>query len=392
MYKVAILNIINKKHLLVVFLALFLMVVLLFEKLTLQSKDCSLLAEPSDQQRCWSYQIKDTVERDGVSAALNMVSDNSLKSQLFSNNCHDYIHIVGNSAYEKFVIDGKVDINEMTTICAYGFYHGFMEALVSKSGDVAIASDFCRKVREEYMNKLPMANLACFHGIGHGWAGTHDKSLWGDELAMVEPALQMCERVTSDPHELKICATGVFDSISIGYYNRLYGLEIKKDDPFWLCKKQPQKYKEPCYMDLVPAVVWLAGHELLSSLSFLDSVEYQYRDLVVETIADNMVRFNLNKDEEIFKNILICRGLSESYYKKCVLGTSKGSVQFGKPGIEYAQGLSLCNDSRMTVDERDICLSSVLLYASSSYDENKFWKICNTSNDYMSYCKAIRKK
>ncbi len=374
--------------LVLVFLILLVPIVLFFtyEFGVSSVEKCTNLPEQNDRKVCLAKLIKEVVIKEGVSSGLDIIYKLSLQSSDFSNNCHDYIHIVGNTAYDRFVQTGEVDITNQTTICAYGFYHGFMEALVSNSGDVSIAKDFCQKVRDE----VPAANLACFHGIGHGWAGTHDKSLWGDEMAMVKPALEMCEKVTSDPHELKICATGVFDSISLGYYNQLYDLEINKEEPFWLCKVQPDKYKEPCYMDMVPAIVWLGNYEFETSLAYVEKAEVSYRELVVETIADNIVRFMLNRQEELFDAILVCRSLEDRYIDRCLTGIAEGAFQFGQPEIEYKQGLGLCEDSRMTFLEKDICLKTVIEYSFSSYSREKFSQICDINPSYKNYCQKFQ--
>lgn len=341
---------------------------------------CSTI--PEEQRiKCWQEAVEELLESRGLDIALDAVPYLYDRDPVFAKNCHDFVHILGKEAYKKFSKKENFQVSSKTSFCSYGFYHGFMESLVSDKGDPSFAREFCSIVNEQLSKESSSAYLACYHGIGHGWTNVHDERLWGDEQAMVKPALKLCEEVTEDPHELKICATGVFDSISLGYYNNLYGLKMREDDPMWLCRDQEEKFKEACYMDLMPAVLWLGDYDLAKSLQFLGNAEPDFRNLVSETLADNSVRFLFAAGGEAEDSISVCRTLNNENELACIKGLASGAMQFGKPSFEYESGLIFCRSGLLNPSEKEPCYKRVYEHSSLKYSREKMADICGSVND-----------
>ncbi len=352
-----------------------------------QINRCLIIKESSQKIICWKKIIDKDLSKGDLNRAMDTVSVGYAKDFDFAKNCHDFMHSVGKTAYDLFSGGKSFTVGEKTRYCAYGFYHGFMESLVSRSGDISMARSFCAKVDKELANSAPGAKLACYHGIGHGWTNVHDPQMVGNERAMVAPALGLCEKITQDSEELKICATGVFDSISIGYYNEEGGLKIKKEDPYWLCKEQNDKYKTPCYMDLTPAIVWLGDYKLDKSLQYIQHVEPKYRDLVVETIAEDVVRFIIRENLNVGDQVGVCRSLGLKQNLICIGGIAKGYLQFGAPGREEEAGLNFCETGGLNEQEKDYCYSKLIGIIKFSVPKDRYEKVCSSITQiYKKYC------
>jgi hypothetical protein len=349
-------------------------------------KKCSDIVNQSEKIKCWDSLIEGGLESGDLDKSLDVVAFLFDTEPSFGPTCHDFVHAIGKRAYDLFEEGREFKVSSKTSYCAYGFYHGFMENMVGRSGDVAGAREFCNYVDSQLSLEKPGAKLACYHGIGHGWTNVHDERLWGDEMAMVNPALELCEKVTSDPHELTICATGVFDSISIGYYNEAYGLKINKNDPYWLCREQKEDYKKSCYMDISPAIFWLTDYELDESLTYLSVVEAKYVNLVAETLAENSVRQVVNAGSSPVGLIDTCRGLSGSRVESCIRGLSSGFLQFGEPGREEISAINFCNLDYLTETERGFCYARFLRDLKAGVSTQKYAKICDSLGDYGKYC------
>jgi hypothetical protein len=350
---------------------------------------CDYVADEK-KSKCWQDLVSEVLDKKGLDGAFDLVSAIYAEEPTFRANCHDYVHLIGKTAYVLFSQGKDFKVNDKTAFCAYGFYHGFMENLVSDRGDVTLAREFCREVDKQLKDKSPSAELACYHGIGHGWTNVHDEKLWGDERAMVYPALELCEKATQDEHQLEICATGVFDSISIGYYNEAYGLKIKKDDPLWLCREQEDRFKAPCYADMMPALIWLGGYDLEKSLYYMRFVEEPYLEVSVEGLAENSVRFILAENKNPQEYVSVCRKLkSQSQATSCIRGLGSGVMQFGPPGEEYIEAIKFCAEAGLNDWEKDACFQKVLNYVKSRYYTDKSQEIClNMEDRYRHYCKV----
>lgn len=348
--------------------------------------NCNALAY-SDKITCWKNYIDKTLSLGKLDEAMGIVASLYNSEPEFIPNCHDFTHAIGKAAYERFAKGEDFKVGGETSYCAYGFYHGFMENLVSRSGDPASAREFCKKVDAELSQINSGAKLACYHGIGHGWTNVHDEKLYGNERGMVTPAIVLCEEVTQDPEELKICATGVFDSISIGYYNQKYGLKIKKDDPYWLCREQKDKYKTACYMDLTPAILWLGGQRLTEAMKYISKVEPPYRDTFVLTVSEDSVRFIIKDNLKIEDQVAVCRSLGHTQHLICIQGLVAGYMQFGTPGSEESNGLNFCERSFLTSDEKDSCFQKLSINVRISYSADRNHSFCaKVPEVYKKYC------
>ncbi len=374
-----------KKNLVLVFTVIVLLAMggFVFAKKAPSINDCTKISGLAEKTACWKKSIDSDLVQGEINHTMEIVAQTYASDPDFANNCHDFMHTVGKAAYELFAKGENFRVGDKTSYCAYGFYHGFMENLVSRSGDIALAQNFCKKVDSELSSTAPGAKLACYHGIGHGWTNVHDPSVFGNERAMVTPALALCEKVTSDQEELKICATGVFDSISISYYNQTDGLKMNKADPYWLCREQKDKYKIPCYMDLTPAIVWLGSYKLDKSLQYIKSVDVKYRELVVETMAEDVVRFVIRDNLNASDQVGVCRTLGPKLNLICLGGLVKGYLQFGPPEHEEESGLRFCETSGLNAQEKDYCYSKLLATIKFSVSKSRYEKVCST---YEKYC------
>jgi len=344
---------------------------------------------PSKQALCLQSTLETLVRENGVDKAFDLIAFLGEIDENEVVNCHDYAHAIGREAYRVFAEGEKFEVSTKTSYCAYGFYHGFMETMLSISGNVSQAKEFCNYIETEFTKKGYSNQLACYHGIGHGWTNVHDETLWGDERAMVYPALELCEQVTQDPHRLSICATGVFDSISIGYYNEAYGLKINKLDPMWLCREQEEKYKDPCYMDLSPAILWLGEYKLDKALTYLHLVEDGHEKPFIESVSSGAVRFVFNRGEDIKDSVNICRTLSLDHSLTCIRGLVGGIIQFGIPDREHEKAIEFCSSEELTSEEQIICSETLVNQLRVKYGKDRFGTVCKMIESELGYACVV---
>lgn len=349
---------------------------------------CDALREGAAKIQCWDKLIRSSTKRYGIDNSLELLALLYAHDGQFAQSCHAMTHTIGQAAYAQFAVKGAIPLSDKTAYCSFGFFHGFMETLIAKKGTITQAQHFCDSIDRSLGKTIPNAKLGCYHGIGHGATDVHNPAYYGNERALIVPALAICETFARTQEQLKICATGVFDSISIAYYNAgTNGLVINPEDPLWLCREQPEKYKESCYLDMMPAILWYGQYDLAKALPIvITHAEDAYVELAARSLAQASVRFVVSKAPGVSGSVVICR-TAPKVAIACIGGLAEGVMQFGKPGEEYKAALSFCSDAVMTSQERDVCMKSVLSYVTNRYAKSEVNAICTqVPLVYKKYC------
>lgn len=366
-----------KKVLLLLILSVVGFEVSLILSSTLQ-KDSHIRISTCTDSSCWEEFVTKVIQDDGVDAALQSIAYAYDENPSFGSMCHDLTHLVGRTAYDEFRRGEKIRVSPKTAYCSYGFYHGFMEVLVSRGGNMETARKFCRVADEQISDVSPDAIYQCFHGIGHGTVNNHDQSTWGNEQAMIDPAIALCESVSETEEELSRCATGVFNGIAVFYGTGEYNLNIRKDDPLWICRNQKEVYKDPCYISLNIALLGLAEGDLKKAASFVERIpEDIYAQHAIINVAAPLGTNNIDSEDHQ-KEIAVCRSLQPRLRLSCIAGYAYGFLEQGKPGEEYRKPLSFCSSEALTADERRACYDYIFSYLPKWYSADKVKEVCLT--------------
>ena len=338
---------------------------------------------------CWKDLVIQVFERDGMGEAYGIIARLYDTIPEFAPTCHDFGHFLGNATYELFSGGKDFKVTAKTAFCSYGFYHGFLERLASEEGGVKGARDFCIYVDQQLAKETPDVTLQCFHGIGHGWVNVHDvPELWGNEEGIVKRGLELCERVAGNDSELSRCATGVFNGIATFYGTREYNLKLNRDDPLWLCRKQTEKYKDPCFISMNVALVAAADGDLVRAAKFVDAInEDEYAKHAMLNLAIPFGVENLHSSDHT-QAILDCRSLSPRLRISCIQGYAFAFLESGKPGEEYIKPIEFCSLSILSSQEKEGCLGYIFGYLAQWYPREKALGICDLSNDSQKeFCK-----
>lgn len=347
--------------------------------------------DPSNGNRttCFKKALTQTVGTYGVDAAFEGIAALYDEDSSFGGLCHDFTHLLGQQAYKEFQTDHALRVSTKTAYCAFGFYHGFMETLLSSGGSIEEARKLCALVRDQLGDEAPNAVLACYHGVGHGSVDSHNPTNWGNERALIAPALALCRQFAKEREQLKLCGTGVFDSLALEYYNYENNFSMRKDDPLWICREQEEVFTEACYMDMMPAMLWMGNYDLAEAAPLVARyAEEGYRALAIKELANGSIRQIVGKKDPV-SYLAVCRKLSADLTLPCVAGLGAGVMQFGRLDMEYADGLAFCGRDELVPAEKDACFASVFSYVQGRYSQKKASRICDESpSEYQKYCKG----
>src|SRR3989344_3749837 len=199
-------------------LALFVLAGILAIILTLPESLSSRVTrceENGDQeQQCFEKLILEEARMRGIDAAFDALAFLYARDREFAAYCHGNTHELGGIAYESFKRQEDITLSAKTSYCGFGFYHGFMEALLFDSGDLAEARRFCEYVDEKLRSTAQGVSFACYHGIGHGVVDGSDPSLWGNASRYIEKGLVLCDTLGDVEEHKARCASGVFNALA----------------------------------------------------------------------------------------------------------------------------------------------------------------------------------
>jgi hypothetical protein len=327
---------------------------------------------------CLRDEIKKISNEEGIIKALERLDSGFRSDEVFSRNCHALAHVIGEEAYIQFTNGQEFNVNEKVTYCGYGFYHGFMERLFLMENDFTKARFFC-----EYLESKTLGGrggggaLACFHGVGHGFVDGAEKKAWGDEEALITPALILCDKIAITEQEQYRCYSGAFNSLSIAYSAQQYGLKLDEKDPLWFCREQKEeRYKLGCYTDMMVALMTLTNDDLLEASKYIYDMDPKYVDRTMYTLSSLSVRQRLNTSN--FDDVIdICHKMpTESLLTQCLKGFAGGLMEFGEPTEEYIKANIYCSSKKLKEGEKMECFESVIDYASFAYIKERLKKAC----------------
>ncbi len=351
--------------------------------------DCeSIKNNETKQVQCWDDLVRSATAAQGPAYALRLMAA-LYDNPVFAGSCHSFTHTIGASAYYEFKKTNKIDVSKEMNFCGFGFFHGLMETLIADGGTVQTARDLCASMDKASGSPWKSTGGACFHGIGHGLVDGSDKKVWGNPQALVAPGLELCDEIAVTFEEHYRCYSGAFNSMSIAYSSKLWGLETDPIDPLKFCREQKEQYKTACYSDMTVAVMRVVNDDVAKAAKYAEAVkEDEYAAEVMKNSTELKVRTYVEKGDYNFKEIInVCHTVQDRLRLPCIIGFAIGLVEFGPPENEHITSLSFCNEPGLVDDERRTCFKYVVdsLRVTVSPDELK--SICQKIDEkYLEVC------
>lgn len=293
--------------------------------------------------------LNDLVEKAGKESIVDgfdMLAAVYGRDQEFANACHGTTHTLGEYAYEDFKEATDFALTPKTAYCGFGFFHGFMEALLAENGDIAEARRFCDSADRDLQSATAGVSFACYHGIGHGIIDGSDPEAWGDVAAFIAPGLRLCDTLGDNLEHKTRCVSGVFNSLGVAYFEPKYKLPIEKNDPYAFCRGLvPEYQKKACYDQMnsyiVPATKSFSEALILAATT----PETEYRQLAVSTVAGLAANQTLARKRDAAADMRACGELAPDLHATCARGFANGLIEFGLPGKEFDIALRACAES-----------------------------------------------
>jgi hypothetical protein len=196
---------------------------------------------------CYQRRYRAMVASQGARIAIRDLSEQSARVGYVRAACHQLMHGIGRDAGRR---DGIRAFGDGAESCSSGFYHGVVEAVMSRIGAPRIAREaarVCAAFRER--GRHGAAHYNCVHGMGHGFMELHA----GD----VFRSLKACG-VLPDRWEQRHCEGGVFmENLTASANPERPSRHLRPDQPLYPCTAVARRYKHDCYMKQTAYALYL---------------------------------------------------------------------------------------------------------------------------------------
>ncbi len=338
---------------------------------------CANISNPSE---CWDNQIKKGLEADGVEGAFKKISEFYNEYPNFSGACHSIMHTIGDKGYQDFKIGKPVLYSPKMNSCSFGFFHGFMEALLAESHELKEATDFC--IGQSVSDKTWIPRDECFHGIGHGITDNHTPDEWKNVHMIIERSTTLCRSIRYTEKDFSKCLGGVYNAVANAYREGNYGLVIDSADPLKLCKfVKKDNYKQDCYNYMARVLLKIPPFGFESAIHLAGV--YSPSEYIINTIGgvSIMISHNNLPDEEV---IDVCKKLQDNFKNVCIRAYAIGLVQVGEAGAEHKKALTFCTKIPGEPEQK-ICFKGVI----SELSKYWYWQ---ENKRLDNVCKLVEKK
>jgi plastocyanin len=316
------------------------------------------------QEKCWIEEFKSIHAEKGFDGVFELFESYQKNDDLFSRNCHDIMHLVGDFAYEEYMHTGEVFDQTQTSYCAYGFYHGFIERMIAQSGDYSLSRTYCERLRTEgdFESELLAhdAEQACVHGFGHAVFDSLDGSLWGDQVAMSGAGLRACEEVFDDEERRAECGTGVWNALANAYSKQMYNFHYTKDElPFGVCRQVADLYKPGCYVEMLTQFSSWNENTADQSLQIIRNiVEPVAKNKAYYAYISDNVQWHLPYDYKVMADFADMCYDPENLepFEWCLRGVHYGILKLTNPHVNKTESQKVCD--QYEAPKKAICEST----------------------------------
>ena len=274
-------------------------------------------------QECLDHRLANFAGDRETRTLLDKLATESAQDTRVERTCHEIVHAIGRRAFERTHNIGTA-INECTTQCQAGCYHGTIERMFF--ADAEDTGSMRHITPQELRTKIRTAcsvvpaglpeqafHIQCSHGLGHALLYTFDYQL--------QQALESCD-LLRDIVDQRSCYLGVFMENVIG---KIEGDgDLKEDDPLYPCTVVSDKYKESCYKQQTKVMIFMG--KTPAQIARLCSETGAYRKVCFEGLGRDTSEPARTGDAPRIAHI--CEDNAGTFVSDCVGGAARALVDF----------------------------------------------------------------
>lgn len=328
-------------------------------------QNCSILAG-NERTECWDTQLKDVVARKGVDAGFEYLLQIYNAESEVSITCHQWVHMLGEAGYNVFKEGDSLELRPETAWCSYGYFHGFMNAMIADTGSLERVVDFCKMAVAQLQDDLPIIESNCLHGIGHVGVDLffEDPIYWGDFQKTADAGFNLCNELFRENKYLNECYGGVIHGLRFSMRNNQNGMDYKnhleQKDLYFYCRTQKAEYQLACYSDFASMFYEVFDGDIAAAISYIveNITDSKILQKTIRVVSTAWIEHELTSDN-YEDHVAACRLLSPSLFSTCMHGIAVGFMHHGEPKKMQEKAFAFCKSDYLSVSESSLCITQV---------------------------------
>jgi hypothetical protein len=347
-----------------------------FFKKTLPCEDQS----GSEKLRCFDEALETRLRDGGIDSAFAYFKEIYAADPEVPAQCHQWAHRLGEAEYELYKEGKKIELRPEAAFCSYGYFHGFINAMVADTQSLLSAQEFCKESVASSTDELKGMSGNCIHGIGHSVATLmlENQKQWGSVRDALDKGAVECAKLYADP---STCFDGMFHELYLSMSRGDYGLQVdeyaKSEDLFFYCRGLTLQLSESCYSESIKLWPFFLGSDKKTAIKALVTVAeevFAQTPRVLHTLARSFIEIDI-VGGKFEGSVAACAAVPEYLFKDCIQGLALGFVTHGEPESMHGSGFAFCRDF-YEGEDRMLCIEKMVAELSFVYTEDQLQNAC----------------
>jgi hypothetical protein len=270
-------------------------------------------------------QYRVITRQSGVQAAFAQLrADYAADDESARANCHPLTHIIGRTAAEGFTTVAEA-YAEGDEFCWSGYYHGVMEAMLSKIAPDEVVNQIntiCADIRAN--RKFSFDHYNCVHGLGHGVMLISSHQLFD--------SLKSCDNL-NDSWERESCYGGVFMENVMAEINPGHSTKyIIADQPLYPCTAVQKRYKQQCYLMQTSQALTSLNGDFEKVFDLCGGIEAQYRATCYQSLGRDASGRSVSDAAQTRQTCML--GKDYESRSNCFIGAVKDFISYHHSDVQ----------------------------------------------------------
>jgi hypothetical protein len=235
-----------------------------------------------------------------------------------SSQCHQLSHIIGRTAYNKYLDLPKVFANG-DSFCWSGYYHGVVEQAVGTLGSAKIKeqlNNLCSSFAEK--QRYSFDHFNCVHGLGHG--------LMTVESFDLLKALESCG-ILKDAWDKSSCQGGVYmENVMVASRENGHSEFLKPNDLLYPCNAVAKDFKQQCYLMQTSYILQQNKYNYTETFKLCSQADEGFSDTCYQSIGRDASGSSTNQVKLTASKCRLAADGAQQY--NCMIGAVKDFVSY----------------------------------------------------------------
>jgi len=262
---------------------------------------------------CYRNALDATLDQKGAAVALARLAKLDQTNRFVQAQCHQLAHQLGHAGFAHYGSVTKATA-QGSEICWSGYYHGVVEAYISRWTDAKLRTRMPTICRQTPGHPYSLAYYNCWHGLGHGLTIRFDNDVF--------KALPYCDAIRRD-WEAQSCYSGVFMQNIVVDGVMHHSVDLKRSDPVYPCDAVAVRQKSSCYLMVTSYVLKVKNYDYAATFRVCDRVEKAFVTTCYQSLGRDISGNSLLDPVKVQALCALGAPKDRSW---CVVGAAKNAV------------------------------------------------------------------